>query len=104
MDVNDFLPPSPGVLLLGDLHSHCILVLLSLNLQAAHSSTLLEYLFTFLFPSFVLCGVSVLCFYQAGIKLGSLCMLDWRCPRDTAPGLFHFYFIILFIILSVLAS
>lgn len=37
-----------GVLLLGDLPSHCILVLLSLNLQAAHSSALLEYLFLFL--------------------------------------------------------
>lgn len=72
MDVNDFLPTpglqgmGVGVLLLGELHSHCILVLLSLNLQAAHSSVLLEYTSFLFFSSFVLCGVSVFVFTRLG--------------------------------------
>lgn len=86
----------------GDIQSHCFLFLLSVNLQAAHPSILLEYLFPF-FPYFVLCAVVVV-FLQRWDQAPVLMHARQFSPRDTAPGLLHFYFTILFIILSLLPS
>lgn len=78
--------------LVKNLHSHCILVLLSL--QAAHSSTLLEYLFPFLsflcsvwsFGSLFLWG-----WYQTRVLMHArLAMPQRHSPR---PFSFLFYFI-----------
>lgn len=91
-------PPTPGrrgmgvgVLLLGDLHSHCILVLLSLNPQAAHPSVRLEYLFPFL--SF-LCSVwSFGCLFLPGLDRTRVLMhARLKLPQRHSPTPFTFRF------------